>query len=154
MSYVSVRALSTDGKAMVYVEPNTTVAELKAKIQEAMEVSARSQVLVYRGRDLKNAQTIDDCNYDPNTSILLFDASRDIASVAPAGSSSSNLGNAGYALGLLVRGGSSYCCILLLGVAALFARVVIRCCCCSFSAGTYTVAGGVATAAVLAEVCS
>lgn len=103
MPYISVRALSTEGKSMVFVEPNTTVAELKVKVQEAMEVNARSQCLVYKGRDLKNAQTIEDCNIEEATSITLFDTRRDIAPVASQGSTASNLGNAGYALGLLVR---------------------------------------------------
>lgn len=102
MSYISVRALSTDGKSMVFVEPNTTVAELKVKVQEAMQVPARSQCLVYKGRDLKNPQTIADCNIEEATSILLFDTSKDIASVVDSGTSASNLGMAGYALGLLV----------------------------------------------------
>jgi hypothetical protein len=103
MPYVSVRALSNEGKAMVLVEGDTTIAELKLKVQERMQVPARSQCLVYKGRDLKNAQTIDDCKIDEATSITLFSTSTDVASVVSHGSSSTNLGLAGYGLGLLVN---------------------------------------------------
>ena len=88
---------------MVFVEPNTTVAELKVKVSEAMAVPARSQCLVYKGRDLKNAQTYEDCNIEDATSITLFNTSADVASVVSPGSAASNIGTAGYALGLLVR---------------------------------------------------
>ena len=109
MPYVSVRALGVDKKAMVFVEPTCTIAELKLKIAEQLQVAPRSQTLVYRGRDLKNAQTLEDCDIAEATSITLFEAKTNIAPLVAKTSTANNIAMAAYAMGLLVSVRPSFC---------------------------------------------
>ena len=67
---VNVRSMD-DKKESVSIRPTDLVSKLKEIVYTKFQVSVEEQLLLFRGRVLKDDQTISSCNINPNDTVLL-----------------------------------------------------------------------------------
>jgi len=68
---IKVKAARGGSKYEFKVSGKMAVAELKKQVQEKSEIKSEEQRLIYKGRVLKDEQTMDDLKIKENDTILL-----------------------------------------------------------------------------------
>lgn len=75
---------SSDKKFVINIETEKTVLDLKTAIAEQTEVPAERQRLIYSGRVLKDADTLNDCKIADGNTVHMVKGSGGAAAAAAA----------------------------------------------------------------------
>lgn len=81
---------SSDKKFVINIETDKTVLDLKTAIAEQTEVPAERQRLIYSGRVLKDADTLNDCKIADGNTVHMVKGSGGAAAAAPKAATSTN----------------------------------------------------------------